>query len=107
MLTLKACNGRCVMEWLAERVYEAYLNPQYVAFDPVRFCLIAGAMCLGGTLIALGFSICSQVVGQERSRHGILFLVQVCGEAVYVPSIRSALIGQYWAHIHAIGISRG
>ena len=52
MLTLKAYNGRCVMEWLAVRVYEAYLNPQYAAFDPTRFCVIAGAMSLGGTLIA-------------------------------------------------------
>ena len=52
MLTLKAYNGRCVLEWLAVRVYEAYLNPQYAAFDPTRFCVIAGAMSLGGTLIA-------------------------------------------------------
>ena len=70
MFTLKAYNGRCVMEWLAVRVYEAYLNPQYAAFDPARFCVIAGAMCLGGSFIARSLGlICSQLVGVRAKKN--------------------------------------
>ena len=70
MFALKAYNGRCVMEWLAVRVYEAYLNPQYAAFDPARFCVIAGAMCLGGSFIARSLGlICSQLVGVRAKKN--------------------------------------
>ena len=45
-MTLKAYNGRCVLAWLSEKVYEASLNPAFAAVDE-RFDLIAAATTLG------------------------------------------------------------
>lgn len=97
MLTLKAYNGRCVLEWLAVRVYEAYLNPQYAAFDPTRFCVIAGAMSLGGTLIARSDlqpnCVCESETGMRfccwSKDGGQRFMFH-------------QFVLQYWAHMHAI-----
>eukprot|EP00435_Cladocopium_sp_Y103_P038279 s1245_g10.t1 len=44
LLTLKACNGRCVLEWLSETMYTASRHEEYCAHDPDRVFLIAGAL---------------------------------------------------------------
>ena len=41
--TLKAYNGRCVLAWLSDAVYEASLNPMQAAIDE-RFHLITCAL---------------------------------------------------------------
>ena len=80
MLTLKAYNGRCVMEWLAVRVYEAYLNPQYAAFDPTRFC--SQIVCLCESETGMRFCCWSRDGGQRFMFHQFVL--------------------QHWAHMHAI-----
>ncbi|CAL1161030.1 unnamed protein product [Cladocopium goreaui] len=80
MLTLKAYNGRCVLEWLAVRVYEAYLNPQYAAFDPTRFC--SQIVCLCESETGMRFCCWSRDGGQRFMFHQFVL--------------------QHWAHMHAI-----
>jgi len=46
LLTLKAYNGRCVLEWLSETIYTASRHEEYCAHDPDRVFLIAGALTL-------------------------------------------------------------
>ena len=46
LLTLKAYNGRCVLEWLSHRVHEISQDPQFSSFAPNRFPVIAGCLTL-------------------------------------------------------------
>ena len=63
-MTLKAYNGRCVLTWLSETVYQASQQEEFASKDE-RVFLIAGALTLDGDW-GLGSLPLSLSIGREN-----------------------------------------